>query len=284
MVDPTNVSRSFIEINGLFGYLRQQPDDFVETILERALVAASVNRNLFNIAEGISEDCQKTAKAMANMYEELPLVIEVDKLIHRCSQQTALSLKKSLSFSNPAELICKHIETELETFLVLYPEFQYLKKVAQLDISGRPYYLEMPKSVEKATELFLREVIDLQVARIVTIGVFVYHVEARNDSNAGYVKVAQAIHTLSKRRDLIRPTQQLFTKTVTEISTKAIVEIQKETHKTKSSRQFNLFFANLYKSQTMECLDQAFISDSMLKDEYKKARDESLKKLEAHML
>lgn len=276
VVDITNASTSFIQTNELFSYLREVSDDFAESLLQRALVAASVNRNLFNIAEAISEDCQKTAKAIVDMYEELPIVVEVDKVIRQCSQQAVLTLKKSLSPSNPVEFICKSIEKDIATFLVLYPEFQYLKRAARLNkISGRPYYLEVPKSPVKAAEMFFREVTDLQVSRIVTIGVFVDHGEAKNDSDIGHVKVAQAILNLAKRADLASAAQRLFTKKITEISVKAIAETQQKNHKTKSSvRQFILFFVNLYRRLTMDSLDQAFTEDSMLKNEYKTAKNE----------
>ncbi|KAK7579783.1 hypothetical protein V9T40_000412 [Parthenolecanium corni] len=271
--DLTKVSStSFIQTNALFSYLKEQSDDYVENLLQQALAAASLNRNLFDIEEIIGEDCQRTAKAIADMYEELPIVVEVDKVIRRSSHTAVLTLKNSSTMSNPAEFICKSIEEVIGEFLVLYPEFQHLKKVARLKISGRPYFMEIPKSPLQATEMFYRGISDLQAARIVTIGVFVDYVEIKNASDEGYV-VAKTILTLAKRADLTNITQRLFTKIVTEISVKAVAEAQKENHLRKSSVQFISFFVNLYRMQTMERLNRAFTEDSTLKNEYEDTKN-----------
>lgn len=278
LVNLNNATVSHVQRNALVTYFHGLSDDVAAIILQQALAAASVNRNLFDTEEPIGEDCQRIAKAVARMYEELALVLEVDAVIRRSGQTAVLLLKEgSFATANAAEPICRSIEAELKRYLVLYPEFEYQKKIARLSgIRGPPYYSGVPQSPAKVLEMFFRKVTDVEVARIVAIGVFVDCVRAGDSSAASYG--AKAIVAMASRADLARPVQRLFSKIITEISERAIAETQTESCIRMSSKRFISYFSDLYRRQTMERLDHAFTGDLMLKNEYENARGKYFKR------
>lgn len=254
-LEPTPIhklNQALLEIN----------DTNYQGYLVYSIPAASAGKNFFKMPDGLSEDCIRTARTIMQLYAKLSISKTV-LYVMKQSYTKAVKSKSNGLFQKQVNTTCKNLNKEAKKWLSDFSNFEELKRDVELPKPEKNYIYEVPsdQNIHKwlgeapmnyeDPEMFKFKII-LQFQILVKS-----EVSAKN--NLDNISTGRAIEQLSMSTN--------FKSTVDNVFAKALQDYTKDIFVQNTDK-----FDAAHSTAFVKKLDQYFLKNFVLKEEYKEIK------------
>lgn len=241
-------------------------------VLLMCLLAASAGKNFFSLPGRLSEDCVRTATFTINFAEKPSMFSRTKPVINQAAVNSLKALKNTTD--HPTETLCKMLNSEFKNRFSDFPNFDTQKKNVKPVDPTDEYYIAI--QINSTTGKLVPNILEDKV----NDPVFLRYFSANSLLNVGlierpdpelreFVSISSAIQQLSYRKAFQPFTDSAFGR-VLDIYVGELL-----TNKTSAQEKFFNFDHN----PQLRNMDQHFLSDSLLKEDYEKIKKDTIARL-----
>ncbi|KAK7604780.1 hypothetical protein V9T40_005966 [Parthenolecanium corni] len=233
-----------------------------KTFLKYSIPEASSGKNLFKMTDSLGEDCIRTAKVIVQSYIK-PSINARTVIVMFQSYIRALNEKANSSFQKKVNATCEYLNEEVKKYPSVYPNFQELKSKVELPKPVKNYINEIP-FVQNITKDWLfnikvalenaddRETIKYEIVK----QFHRYKTRPSDENGLDFRGTARAVTQLSQNATLKSTVDSTFVE--------ALEDYIEELFQPNTDR-----YVAIYTPEFVKKVDQYFLKNSVLKDEYK---------------
>lgn len=241
-----------------------------EPVFQVALIAASTGRHLFEMPQGISEDCVRTAKVAFKLAGQ-PSLFEKSKSLVPDSMKTVQdSQSKKPSDQYAVELLCKSLNDQFKKNVADFPDVEQLKKNVELPKPAKNYYISIQPGVS-VVEMMQRNMNALDDPAFVEV----IAAEAFLNADTKVARVGVELAATSKAiKELAQ--REAFKSTVDSAFEELVDGYVKELY-SQNIDMMKKFDYDCY--PYLKKMDAYFLQNSVLKEEYQKIKKDIIDKI-----
>lgn len=245
-----------------------------EGLLLFSIAAASSGKNFFKTPQGISEDCIRTARVIAQSFEK-PSTMNRNAIIMAQGVIEVSKYKTNNTFSGEVNLLCKNLNEQAKKWPLTFPNFEELKKAVDVPKPAKNYILDVPTSDQNVKEWINSTPMPFDEPEFVKFKIMIQLRTIKNmvsgdENERELIGTAKAIDQLAGKSS--------YTSTVDTVFGNIFNDFIRNLY-AQGAETVNEKNIKLYGSAFVKKLDQDFLNNELLKKEYSKMKKEAMNKL-----
>lgn len=248
--------------------LLELSDDGYRGFLFYSIPAASTGKNLFKMPDSLSEDCIRTTRAIMQSLIKLSISRKAMYVMYQSSTKAAKD-KSNRLFQKQVKTTCENINKEVKKWPSYFHNFEELKRNVELPKPAKNYIYEVP-SHQNVFDWIKNANMNYDDPEMVKFEIVIDFItlqpSAALDKNDFDLINTRAIEQLSKSANYRSTVDDVFAKALRDFNKDIFIQ--------------NGGFNESHSSTFVKKVDQYFLKNFLLKEEYKEIKKRVIEEIE----
>ncbi|KAK7604778.1 hypothetical protein V9T40_005964 [Parthenolecanium corni] len=231
-----------------------------------SIAAASSGKNFFQMSENVNEDCVRTSRVIMHSFVK-PSTVDTVVYIMNQSVHEAAKNKLNSTFHSQVNTVCQYLNEQAKKRQSTFPSFEEHKTIVEIPKLEKNYIFEMPfnQSIKDWANSTQMKFDDPEIIKFeVIIQLFKFRNLTSAKDQREFIGIAKAIRKLSRTASYMSEVDRIFKET--------LEDFIKNFSAQNTDEDKNITLSSAF----VQKVDQNFLSNLTLKEEYQKIKQEAI--------